>query len=72
MRIGERGQVTIPKMIRDQLGLYQGVEVQATATEYGLLIQKSAAYGHPVDRIAGALDGLDLDVDQYIEEIRGR
>ena len=27
---------------------------------------------HPVDRIAGILDGTDLDIDKYIEEIRGR
>ena len=72
MRISERGQITIPKEIRDQLGLYQGVEVEATATEGGLLITKRSVYGHPVDRVAGILDGVDFDIDEYIEEIRGR
>ena len=28
---------------------------------------------HPVDRISGILDGVfELEVDEYIEEIRGR
>ena len=27
---------------------------------------------HPIDRVAGILDGTDLDIDEYIEEIRGR
>ncbi len=27
---------------------------------------------HPVDRVSGILDHLDFDVDEYIEEIRGR
>lgn len=27
---------------------------------------------HPVDRVAGILDGADFDIDEYIEEIRGR
>lgn len=47
------------------------VEVEVVPTEKGLLIQKRAAAEHPVDRIAGMLTG-DWDVDEYIEEIRGR
>lgn len=31
-----------------------------------------AKVGHPVDRVAGILDGTDFDIDEYIEEIRGR
>ena len=47
------------------------VEVEITPTEHGLLIQKRTAAKHPVERVSGILDGL-VDVDQYIEEIRGR
>ncbi len=47
------------------------VEVEITPTEHGLLIQKRAAAQHPVERVSGILDGT-FDVDQYIEEIRGR
>ena len=71
MRISERGQITIPKRFRDRLGMNKDVEVEITPTEHGLLIQKRAAAQHPVERISGILDDA-FDVDQYIEEIRGR
>ncbi len=71
MRISERGQITIPKDLRDRFGLTHNVEVEVVPTERGLLIQKRAAAEHPVDRITGILGG-DWDVDEYIEEIRGR
>lgn len=72
MKISERGQITIPKVLRDQLGLYSTVEVEISATEDGLLIKKRASADHPVDRVAGILDDMDFDIDEYIEEIRGR
>ena len=72
MRISERGQITIPKHLRDQFGMTQNVEIEITPTEQGLLIQKRTAALHPVDRVAGILDGADFDIDEYIEEIRGR
>ncbi len=72
MRISERGQITIPKHLRDRFGMTQDVEVEITPTEQGLLIQKRTAALHPVDRVAGVLDGADFDIDEYIEEIRGR
>ena len=71
MRISERGQITIPKRFRDRFGMNKDVEVEITPTEHGLLIQKRAAAQHPVERISGILDDA-FDVDQYIEEIRGR
>ena len=71
MRISERGQITIPKRLRDRFGMSQDVEVEITPTEDGLLIHKRTASQHPVDRVSGILDGV-VDVDQYIEEIRGR
>ena len=72
MRISERGQITIPKRLRERFGMNHNVEVEITATEQGLLIQKRAAALHPVDRVAGILDGMDVDIDEYIEEVRGR
>ncbi len=72
MRISERGQITIPKPLRERFGMHHNVEVEITPTEKGLLIQKRAAALHPVDRVAGILDGADFDIDEYIEEISGR
>ena len=77
MRISERGQITIPKPLRERYGLDHNVEVEVTPTDDGLLIRKQAAGEHPVDRVYGILDGIEqpgipTDVDEYIEEIRGR
>ena len=71
MRISRRGQITIPKRLRDQFDLNQDAEVEITPTSQGLLIQKQTAAQHPVDRVRGLLDGI-CDVDEYLEEIRGR
>lgn len=71
MRISERGQITIPKRLRDRFGMHHDVEVVITATEQGLLIQKRAAAQHPVERVYGIL-GSGGNTDEYIEEIRGR
>ena len=72
MRISARGQITIPKHLRERFGMNHSVEVDLRPTEQGLLIQKRAAALHPVDRVAGILDGAEFDIDEYIEEIRGR
>ena len=71
MRISERGQITIPKKLRDRFGLNRNVEVEISPTADGLLIQKRTAAKHPVDRVSGILQD-SFDIDAYIEEIRGR
>ncbi len=73
MRISERGQITIPKRLRDRFGMNKDVEVEITPTEHGLLIQKRSAAQHPVERVSGILDSVaDVgDVDSYLDEIRG-
>lgn len=40
MRVSERGQITIPKKLRERLGLDHNVEVDMQATGDGLLIRK--------------------------------
>ncbi len=71
MRISKRGQITIPKELREQFGLHRNVEIRITPIEGGLLISKRLAARHPVDRVVGVLDGTDLKVDEYIAAIRG-
>ena len=76
MRISERGQITIPKHLRDRFGMNQNVEVEITPTDDGLLIRKRTTEVHPVDRVYGILGsdalGEGVSIDDYIEEIRGR
>ena len=71
MRISERGQITIPKHLRERFGMHRNVEVEITPTEKGLLIQKRTTAQHPVERVYGIL-GRGGSTDEYIEEIRGR
>ena len=71
MRISERGQITIPKVLRDRFGMNHNVEVEITPTSKGLLIHKRAAAEHPVERVYAVL-GRGGDTDEYLEEIRGR
>jgi AbrB family looped-hinge helix DNA binding protein len=71
MKVTERGQVTIPKTLRERYGLGPDVEVEFVPAERGLLLQKKVKGQHPVDQVRGILKG-PFDVDAYIEEIRGR
>lgn len=71
MRISKRGQVTIPKKLRDRFGMNHNVEVEITPTRNGLLIHKRTAAMHPVERVYGIL-GREGSADDYLEEIRGR
>ena len=71
MRISERGQITIPKKLRDRFGMNYNVEVEVTPTRNGLLVHKRTAAQHPVDRVY-AIIGRGGSTDEYLEEIRGR
>ena len=71
MRISERGQITIPKRLRERFGFRPDVEVEITPTAGGLLIRKQTNSEHPVDQVHGILTGR-MSTDDYIEEIRGR
>jgi AbrB family looped-hinge helix DNA binding protein len=71
MKITERGQVTIPKALRDRFGLHPEVEVELVPGTDGVLIQKRSRKGHPVDAVYGVLHRPG-DADAYVEEVRGR
>lgn len=77
MRISERGQITIPKRLRDRFGMNRNVEVEIVPADNGLLIRKRSAAQHPVDRVYAILGrGGDDDpmsrTNDYLEAIRGR
>lgn len=76
MRVSERGQITIPKRLRDRFGMRHNVEVEVVPADGGLLIRKRSAADHPVDRVYAILerDAADLpaSTDNYLKQIRGR
>jgi len=68
--VSEKGQVTIPQKIREQLGLKPGQVLEFEARE-GMLIARKTGALHQVDQVVGILRGRIKNVDDYIDEIRG-
>lgn len=76
MRIGERGQVTIPKDIRDQFGLEPETEVEFHVVGGSIVLKKASRNlnlakwkGHCGD----AFTKLGYSsVDKFMDDIRGR
>lgn len=72
MKVGERGQVTIPKALRDQYGIDKDVEVEFIPEKGGIRIQRLSSAQHPVDKVRGIIRlKFAGSVDDYIREIRG-
>lgn len=71
MKIGERGQVTIPKELREKYGFSSNIEVEFVPEDTGIRIQKKTLHVSPVKKVFGILK-KGGKTDEYIEEIRGR
>jgi len=76
MKIGERGQVTIPKGIRDRFGLKPRAEVEFHAAK-GYIVLKKKAKKLKLAKWRGRckpnLARLGYEsVDEFIEKVRGR
>lgn len=67
--VSEKGQVTIPKALRDRLGIRPG-QVLEFSDDRGRLIAVKAADRDPIDAVYGILK-LDRPVDELIDEMRG-
>jgi AbrB family looped-hinge helix DNA binding protein len=80
MRVTEKGQVTIPKEIRDHLGIQPGSEVDFIPSRDGALLvvaspESAGAAARKFREWAGQVEGmLDLDgqtTDEFMAWIRG-
>ncbi|HEY6780115.1 MAG TPA: AbrB/MazE/SpoVT family DNA-binding domain-containing protein [Thermoleophilaceae bacterium] len=67
--VSEKGQVTIPKALRDRLGIRPG-QVLDFDEEGGRLVARKADVRNPVDAVYGMLD-LPRSTDELLEEMRG-
>lgn len=67
--VGERGQVTIPKPLRDRLGIRPGETLEFEA-EDGVLIVRKVAGRDPIDELYGSLP-LGRPTDEIVAEMRG-
>lgn len=66
--VSEKGQVTIPKPLRDRLGIRPGQALDFEE-ERGRLVASKAVAQDPVDAVYGILDA-DESTDRVIEQLR--
>lgn len=67
--VGERGQITIPKAIRDRLGLAAGMVLEVRE-EHGVIVAEKVSPEDPVAKVRGCLK-LGKSTDQVLSEMRG-
>lgn len=76
MKVGERGQVTIPKEIRDRFGIGPDTEVEFEVEQGKILLRKRAAE-LPLRKWKGYCAATFKktgyrSVDHYIDSVRGK
>ena len=73
MKVGERGQVTIPKRLRDRYGIRKNADVDFVDDGTSIRIVKRS---EGTERMEGLYGIIKLKhartVDEYIEDVRGR
>jgi antitoxin PrlF len=69
--VSEKGQVTIPKKLRERLGIRRGQVLEFECRSGELVGRKVAASQDPVAAVYGILELEDFDVDAAINQMRG-
>lgn len=73
MKIGERGQVTIPRHYRQRFGLKPAMEVEFMDVNGRLVLQKAAGrHRSRVGRVYGVLGLANTRTDDLLQQMRGR
>jgi AbrB family looped-hinge helix DNA binding protein len=76
MKVGERGQVTIPKEIRDRFGIGPETEVEFSVEKGSIVLRKTPKrldLAKWKGRCARSFKKLGYaSVDRFIEDVRGR
>ena len=67
--VSEKGQVTIPKLLRDRLGIRAGA-VLDFEEDHGRLVATKLTTRHAVDELFGVLNGKDA-TDTIVRRLRG-
>jgi antitoxin PrlF len=68
-KVSEKGQITVPKGVREQLGIRAGDELDVSAEE-GNVVARKALPQDPVASVYGILAG-GQSTDDIIRELRG-
>jgi antitoxin PrlF len=73
VRLTDRGQITIPKQVREELGLRSGDEVEFVADANGGYRLRKVLRTNPFSRYRGHLTGLaGRRPDELVDDLRGR
>lgn len=79
MRVTEKGQVTIPKEVRDRLGIVPGSEVDFVTDGKGARLvvvsaentMSSDDFATWIKSVSGTFDTGGMTTDEYMEWLRG-
>jgi AbrB family looped-hinge helix DNA binding protein len=79
MRVTTKGQVTIPKEIRDRLGIQPGSEVEFVERDSAVVLEKrdtasrqeSQTFEEWAASVAGTFDTMGMDGKAYVDWLRG-
>lgn len=66
--VSERGQITIPKAVRERLGIRPGQVLEVREQDGAVVAYKSATVD-PLEAVTGIIE-TDRSTDDLIEEIR--
>jgi AbrB family looped-hinge helix DNA binding protein len=73
-RVSEKGQVTVPKRLRERLGIRPGDVIEFSDQE-GVLVGRRVPEGNPVAAVTGSLAQEwafpDLSTDGFLDLVRG-
>jgi antitoxin PrlF len=68
--VSEKGQVTIPKRLRDRLGIRSGEVLEFTEERGRLVAVKAQQVEDPIESVYGILE-TGRSTDEILEELRG-
>lgn len=68
-KVSEKGQITVPKAVRERLGIRPGDELDVV-DEGGKIVLYKASPDDPVAAVYGIIE-TDRSTDEIIEEMRG-
>lgn len=69
-KVSEKGQITVPKTLRDRLGIRPGDELDVVDDGGGRLVLSKAIPDDPVAAVYG-IHRSGRSTDEIIEELRG-
>jgi AbrB family looped-hinge helix DNA binding protein len=80
MRVTEKGQVTIPKEIRDRLGIGPGSEVDFVERDAVVTLERRVSLPEAGEQtfdewaasVAGTFDTMGMDGKAYVDWLRGQ